>query len=294
VSARRPFYFVGRAVEAMARRPSVAFVSILTIFVAAFVIGLFAAVLRGGERLLGAWAGEIHISVYLDPAADLDAARAAAQTAAPGRTVEAVSAPVALQRFRASLGAQGALLDGLRPDLLPPSVEVRAPGIALAEARSLAARLQGVPGAREVDYGNAWLERLERLLQRLRWAGIGLFVALALGAAVLVANTLRLGVFARRDEIDIMRLVGATDLFVETPFLLEGLLQGLAGGVLAAGALVGICALALPGLATAGLPLARSEVLPPALIGAVVGGGAALGLLASALAVGRELGRRAR
>jgi len=290
---RRPLYFVGRAVEAMARQPRVALVAIVTIFVAAFIIGLFAAVLRGGERLLATWAGEVHISVYLDPAADLDAARAAAQAAAPGRTVEAVSAPEALQRFRASLGAQGALLDGLRPDLLPPSVEVRAPGIALAEASALAARLQRVPGAREVDYGNAWLERLERLLQRLRWAGIALFAALALGATVLVGNTLRLGVFARRDEIDIMQLVGATDLFVETPFLLEGLLQGLAGGLLAAGALLALAALALPKLAAAGLALGRPEVLPPSLIAAVVGGGSALGLLASALAVGRELRRRA-
>jgi cell division transport system permease protein len=111
---------------------------------------------------------------------------------------------------------------------------------------------------------------------------------------VLVANTLRLGVFARRDEIEIMQLVGATDLFVETPFLLEGLLQGLAGGLLAAGALLALAAVALPSLAAAGLALGRPEVLPPALIAAVVGGGAGLGLLSSALAVGRELGRRAR
>lgn len=290
---RRPGYFLGRALEAMARGPRVALVATLTLFVALFVTGLFAGALRGGERLLAAWAGEVRISVYLEPTADLERAREVVAAAAAGRQVEAVSSPEALRRFRAALGPQGGLLDGVKPDLLPPSVEVSAPGIRLAEARALAARLAAVPGVREVDYGNAWLEQLERLLHRLRWAGAALFAALAAGAAVLVSNTLRLGVFARRDEIEIMKLVGATDLFVEAPFLIEGLLQGVLGGLLAAGVLLAVAAAAVPALAGAtGLPLARTDLVPGALLAAQVGGGAALGLLSSALAVGRELRRR--
>jgi cell division transport system permease protein len=272
----------------------VALVATLTIFVAVLVTGLFAAALHGAERLLAAWAGEVQISVYLEPGADLAAARAAAAAAAPGRAVEAVSSEEALRRFREALGPQGGLVDGIAPGVLPPSIEVRAPGASLAAARELARRLQAVPGAREVDFGNAWLEKLERLLVRLRWAGAVLFAALAVGAAVLVANTLRLGVFARRDEIEIMKLVGATDSFVQAPFLIEGLLQGVAGGALAAGALLAGAALGLPRLAAAlGLAagLTRADVLPPALLGALVGGGAALGLVASALAVARELRR---
>ncbi len=278
----------------MARGPRVTLVATGTIFVAVFVIGLFAAALHGAGKVLAAWAGEVQISVYLDPSADLEAARAAAAAAAPGRAVEAVTAQEALRRFREALGSQGALLDGLRPEVLPPSVEVRAPGIRLDEARSLAKRLEAVPGAREVDYGTAWVERLERLLTRLRWAGSALFLALAVGAAVLVGNTLRLGVFARRDEIEIMKLVGATDAFVELPFLIEGLLQGLAGGALATGALFAVTALVLSrlggelGLA---VPIARGDLLPPALLAALVAGGGALGTIASALAVGRELKR---
>ncbi|HEX9290279.1 MAG TPA: permease-like cell division protein FtsX [Anaeromyxobacteraceae bacterium] len=294
MSLRRPLYFVRRALDAMARGPRVALVATGTIFVAVFVTGLFAATLHGAERLLATWAGEVQISVYLDPAADLAAARAAAAAAAPGRDVEAVTADEALRRFKETLGREGALLEGVRPEVLPPSIEVRAPGIRLAAARLLAKRLEAVPGAREVDYGNAWLERLERLLDRLRWTGAALLAALAAGAAVLVANTLRLGVFARRDEIEIMKLVGATDGFVEAPFLIEGLLQGVAGGALAAGALLAGAALTLPRVAAAlalASPVVRADVLPPALLAALVAGGAALGLVASALAVGRELRR---
>jgi cell division transport system permease protein len=290
----RPTYFVRRALEAMVRRPRIALVATGTIFVAVLVTGAFAAALHAGERLLGAWAGETEISVYLDPAADLAAARDAAAALAPGRAVEAVTSGEALRRFRAALGPEGALLDGLGEKVLPPSIEIRAPGITLPQARALAARLQAVPGARDVDYGNAWIEKLERLVERLRWAGAALLAAIAVGAAVLVANTLQLGVFARRDEIDIMKLVGATDSFVQVPFLIEGLLQGVAGGALAAAALVAGCAAGLPRLAAGfGLAgaLAPGELVTASTVLALVAAGAGLGLVASALAVARELRR---
>jgi cell division transport system permease protein len=292
---RQPLYFLRRALDAMARGPRVTLVATGTIFVAAFLTGLFAGALHGAQRLLAAWAGEVQISVYLDPSADLEKARAAAAAAAPGRAVEVVTESEALRRFREALGPQAGLLDGLEPGVLPPSVEVRAPGIGAAEARALAKRFESIPGAREVDYGSAWLERLERLLARLRWAGAALFAALAVGAAVLVANTLRLGVFARKDEIEIMKLVGATDAFVETPFLIEGLVQGVLGGALAAAALVAAAGLALPRIGAAlGLAMAipRSDLFPPVLLVALVAGGGALGTIASALAVRRELRQR--
>jgi cell division transport system permease protein len=147
---------------------------------------------------------------------------------------------------------------------------------------------------REVDYGSAWLERLERLLTQLRWAGTALFSALAVGSAVLVANTLRLGVFARRDEIEIMKLVGATDGFVGAPFLIEGLVQGLAGAGLAVLALLGAQAALLPRL-TAAVSLAgrltRADVLPTPLLLGLLAGGAALGLVASSLSLLKFLRR---
>jgi len=288
----RPFSFLRRAIEAMARGPFTTAVAVGTIFVAVLLTGLFAAVLGGGERLLASWAGDVQLSVYLEPGADLARAAAAAEKLAGGREVEPVTPAEALRRLRASLGNEAAVLDGVGEGVLPASVEVRAPGVGLGEARELAQRLAAVPGAREVDFGNAWLERVERLLRRLRWAGLGLFGVLALGTAVLVSNTLRLGVFARRDEIEIMRLVGATDAWVEAPFLIEGTLQGVLGSALAVAVLAGLHALVAPRVAEAvglGAPLALGEVLPARLLLALVGGGAALGLLASALAVGRWL-----
>ena len=291
----RPVHAVRRALGAMARGPYVTLVGVATIFVAAFATGLFAAALGGAERLLQAWAGEVQLSVYLAPGADLEAAARAARAIAPGRAVEAVPAATALRRLAAELGDEARVLEGVGPGALPDAVEVRAPGISLAGARELAARLEGgVPGAAEVDYGNAWLETLERHVHRARLAALVLFGALALATAVLVSNTLRLAVFARRDEIEIMKLVGATDGFVSGPFLIEGFLQGIIGAGLAAATLVALHAIVVPRLgsavAVAGT-LRLSDTLPPPLLAGLVLGGGAVGLLGSALSVARTLRR---
>lgn len=292
--AFRPLYFTRRALEAMARGPYVALVGTATIFVAVFATGLFAAALGGAERLLAVWAGEVQISVYLAPGADLAALRAAVAAAAPGRTVRVVPAAEALRGLAADLGDDAKVLEGVGPGALPDAVEVAAPGISLAGARALAARLRALPGAADVDYGNAWLESLERFIQRARTASLVLFVALALATAILVSNTLRLAVFARRDEIEIMKLVGATDGFVAAPFLIEGLAQGLLGAGLATGALLAVHAAVVPRLRAAvriADALTLRDTLPPALLLALLAGGALVGLLGSALSVARTLRR---
>ncbi len=290
----RPVHSTRRAIEAMVRGPYVALVGTATIFVAIFSMGLLAAVLGGAERLLQGWAGEVRISVYLAPGADLEEAARAARAAAPGREVEAVPADTALRRLAEALGEEAGVLEGVGPGVLPDAVEVSAPGISLAGARALAARLRLVPGAAEIDYGNAWLERLEALVARARVAGLALFAFLAIATAVLVSNTLRLAVFARREEIEIQKLVGATDGFVSAPFLIEGALQGLAGGALAVLALLALHGLVVPRLqAAVGLAaaLTLADTLPLRLALALVGGGGAVGLLASALSVARTLRR---
>jgi cell division transport system permease protein len=290
----RPVYFTRRAIAAMARGPYVALVGTATIFVAVFATGLLAASLGGAERLLQQWAGEVQLSVYLAPGADLEAAARGAREIAAGREVEAVPAATALRRLATSLGEEARVLEGVGPGALPDAVEVRAPGISLAAARELAGRLATIPGAAEVDFGNAWLEQLERFVARGKIAALVLFAALAVATAVLVSNTLRLAVFARREEIEIMKLVGATDGFVSAPFLIEGVLQGLLGAGLAVLALLALHALLVPRLQAAvaiagGLRLA--DTLPPGLVLALVAAGGAVGLLGSALSVARTLRR---
>ena len=287
-------YFVRRALESMRRRPHVTLVAVATIWVAVFVTGLAAAALSAGERLLAGFAGDVQVAVYLQKGADVVAARDAARAIAAGRKVEVVRPADAMARLRASLGDDGALLEGVEAEVLPASIEVNAAGLTVTQVRALADRLKKVPGAKDVDDGNAWLDGAEQLLAGLHAAGLALFAGLALGTAILVSNTLRLGVFARRDEIEIMKLVGATNAFVQAPFLIEGLLQGLLGAILATLALLGVrAALAarVGALLHDSAALSRAALLPGRLLAALVLGGAVLGLLASALAVSRHLRR---
>jgi len=283
-----------RAVDALRRAPFVAAVAVGTLFVAVLLTGAFASALGAGERLLAAWAGEVPVSVYLARGADLEVARSAAERLAPGAVVEAVTPREAMRRLRASLGDQGRVLDGLGDDVLPASVEVHVHGLSLSRARELAARLRDVPGAAEVDDGAAWLSRLENLLRQGRVVGLALLALVAFATAILVSNTLRLAVYARREEIEIMKLVGATDVYVGAPILLEGALQGLAGAALAVGALAASIWVLLPRLREA-LPIAaritRADLLPGSLLAALLLGGTALGLAASALSLRRFLRR---
>jgi cell division transport system permease protein len=283
-----------RALDALLRAPFVTAVAVGTLFVAVLLTGAFAATMGAGERLLAAWAGEVPVSVYLAPGADPVAAREAAERLAPGAWIELVTSAEAMRRLRASLGDQGRVLDGLGDGVLPASVEVHVKGLSPSGARALGARLRDVPGAAEVDDGAAWLARLEGLLAQGRVVGLALLVLLVVATAILVSNTLRLAVYARRDEIEIMKLVGATDGYVGAPILLEGMLQGLAGAGLAVGALAGAAWALLPRLREA-LPIAArvtgADLLPGSLLGALLLGGTALGLLASALSLRRFLGR---
>jgi cell division transport system permease protein len=283
-----------RAVDALRRAPFVTVVAVGTLFVAVLLTGAFAAALGAGERLLAAWAGEVPVSVYLVRGADLEVARGAAEKLAPGAAVEAVTPRDAMRRLRASLGEQGRVLDGLGDDVLPASVEVHVRGLSLSRARALAARLREVPGAAEVDDGAAWLSRLENLLRQGRVVGLALLALVAVATAILVSNTLRLAVYARREEIEIMKLVGATDGYVSAPILLEGALQGLAGAALAVGVLAASSWALVPRLREA-LPIAaritRADLLPGSLLVALLLGGTALGLVASALSLRRFLRR---
>jgi cell division transport system permease protein len=124
--------------------------------------------------------------------------------------------------------------------------------------------------------------------------GLALLALVAAATAVLVSNTLRLAVYARREEIDIMKLVGATDGYVSAPILLEGALQGLAGAALAAGVLAASTWVLVPRLREA-LPIAAritpADLLPGSLLAALLLGGTALGLVASALSLRRFLRR---
>lgn len=153
-------------------------------------------------------------------------------------TVRFVSKQEALERMRQSFGGRATVLeavDDINP--LPDSFEVHVarPDQVAPVAEAIAA----MPGVEKVDYKQATVDKLFRLTAAVRGLGVVVALLLVLGSTVVISNAIRLTVFARRREVAIMKLVGATDWFIRWPFVLEGLALGVGGAALAVGALAG-------------------------------------------------------
>jgi cell division transport system permease protein len=270
-------------------------VSVLTISLSLFIGASFVLMLFVARALLTSWGAQASVTLYLDKQTTDAQARALVHQVrmqAAGVEVAYVDRGLALQRLRVELGDLSGALDGLAQNPLPPSLEVT-PRVSLlpAEVRMLAMQLAQLPGVAEVDYGREWLDKLEALARGLRVFGAGALLTVLGAALLVVANTIRLAVYARRDEIEIMKLVGATDGYVRAPFLLEGALQGLIGAALALGAVLAVQKWLLPTASqafafAAGL---RAPDFAPAHAAVFLGMGAFVGLCGSWLAVARFL-----
>ncbi len=287
-------YHLGQAARALGASPYGSAVAALTMAVALFLASVTWVAARAVESMLEATAAKARITVFVRPEVKATAALAqeAARMAGPGAAAVLVPPDVALTRLKADLGSTGRALDDLATNPLPSSIEVRlSPATiaheGLAAVHRAATRLRKLPFASDVDDGESFIAAVEAALEATKATGEALFGAALLIALFFIGAVARLSLVARRDEIEILRLVGATDRFIAAPFVLEGVFQGLAGGVLAA-VLVALLerfvvpeALSLVGFAR---DIAVAPLGPGWLL-VLVAGGAALGALASALSV---------
>ena len=224
------------AMEGLRHQPFVHTVSTITLAIALFTLGLARSAAHELDRLVGSLGGEVRVTVYLDPRAAPEVrAAAASRLRSQGMAVEEVSPRAAMERLVRELGPAAESLRGLSEEPLPPSLEVRVPERMRSpeSLRALATELRATPGVTGVDYGEQAVERLSSIARAVRWAGWVAFVVLVGATLIIVSATLQLAIYARREEVEIQKLVGATDRFVQAPFLLEGALQGLAGSYLA-------------------------------------------------------------
>jgi cell division transport system permease protein len=281
-----------RALINLWRAPLPSLLAVVTIALALFLGGAMAFSVLGARVLLASWGAQRTVTAYLDRALSEEQARAVAERLRadhPGVEVVLVSPAQALDRLRVQLGDLGGALDGLSRNPLHATLELTPRGG--GDLRALADRVSNVGGVAEVDYGREWVDRLEALGGALRGFGTASLALLAVAALLVVANTIRLAVYARRDEIEIMKLVGATDGYVRAPFLLEGALQGLCGAALAAAGLLAVQRLVLP-RAAAAFAFASGASAPHLAAqhcAVLAAAGALVGLCGSYLAVGRSL-----
>ncbi|MEX0690484.1 MAG: permease-like cell division protein FtsX [Gemmatimonadales bacterium] len=271
------------------RAPVLSALSVTTIAFALFVVGLFSLVALNLQAALDRVGERVEVVMYLRRGTPVEATVLAMddiQRFPEVARVEFVTEEEALLRAREELTEFRDIFDEFRDNPLPASLQVHL----LPEHRNattvavVADRLRGFRFAEDVRYGGDWVENLDRL--RGIAGGVGLLVGLAFAmtAVIIIGTTIRMTVLQRNREIQIMRLVGATDGFIRLPFLLEGALKGALGGLAA----VGLNYAALLAVSRV-LADSRFFTLPEA--GAIVLFGTALGFLASAVAVRRHLRR---
>lgn len=232
-------YFIQETLRSLRRNNWMSFASVGTVAVSLFVLGVFLLLVLNMNRLASSLESQVQISVYLadglsesarkDIASDIEALQGIEE-------IRYVPKEEAKKRLAKRLGDQKYLLDALgEKNPLPDSFEVVLKSPALVE--TAAAAITRMDGVEQAKYGQDVIEHLFAITRLIRIFGLALMVLLAGATLFIISNTIRLTVFARRKEVAIMKYVGATDWFIRWPFLLEGMVLGFVGGVLAAIAL---------------------------------------------------------
>lgn len=269
---------------AFRRAPLLGLLSVTTIAFSLFAFGLFGLLAVNLRAALLEVENRVEIRVFLADGTSEDAIAALLGDATAFPEVARagfVSPDSGLARARLELPEFKDVLDVA---VLPASVEVRLKDGFRdpTHVKNVAGRLSSYPFVDEVRYGEEWVEKLYRIRTIAAFAGTGLGLVFAFVAIIVIGSTIRMAVLSRAREIEIMRLVGATDWFVRSPYLIDGLLKGLLGGLIA---------LLLTWIASTVVSrnLVATTFFAPWQIAAGLTTGALIGLAGSALSVGRHL-----
>jgi cell division transport system permease protein len=288
-------YFVSEALLSLWRGRRSSVLSILTIAIALFVLGVFLLVSENLTRVVEDWSRSAEFSVYLRD--DVAAAERAAVEAALRQEpfvagVDAVSKDEALARFRRNFPDLAPAAAAGAENPFPASFEVRlgSAAVDVPALERLSGSIKRMPGVSDVRYDRRWLDRLASVGAFVRSAGLFLAGVLILAAGLTVTNVVRLALYARRDEVEIMELVGAPMAFIRGPFICEGIIQGGLGAALSLAVLRGALEAARPRLAAMASGLTDFETvqfLPAAAMALVVAGGMLVGCIGGLVAARR-------
>jgi cell division transport system permease protein len=232
-------YFIVEAAGSLWRGRRAAILAVLTIGAGLFVLGFFLILNTNLQRLTAQWGEAAEFAVYLRDdvtAEQTQAVKDIVEKSGLAASQQQVTKEQAANRFKQEFPDLGATAARLTRNPFPASIEVRlrtdARGAEEA-VNTLASSLSLRPGVSDVRYDRRWLTRLNGIIRFVRTIGLIIVAMLAIAAALTVANVVRLAAHARRDEIEIMQLVGAPLTYVRGPLVLEGVMQGGGGALLA-------------------------------------------------------------
>jgi cell division transport system permease protein len=247
-------YFVREAFRRLWVSKRTSFVSVAMIAMSLFILGGFMLVSENLERAVTRWQGKSRVNVYLEIEATPDQIHSidAYLASRPDLHIRRfITREQALARFRSYFASLSGVVGQLDENPFPASFEVEVtPAIVQSRAFDQEMKtLRSLPAVEQVQFDWEWVRRLRRIIDLVNAVGLTAGGILALAAAFTIANVIRLTMLTYREEIEIMRLVGATERIIRGPFLIEGILQGTIGGIVAVALLLGTFELARRALA---------------------------------------------
>ena len=287
-----PYYGL-QALQNVRKNWLVHVVGVSTMVISFLIFGAFLLLFYNMDSWIHGWGDSFSMSIYLSDNAGESVRNDIVSfiQEIPGAHIDRIiTKEQALDDLKRALGREARVLDGLTKNPLPASIEVvfRASKGARPDPDKLQNELESLAGVEEVQYSEEWLHRFEGLMRVFRLAGLIIGGLLGLGVLFIVTNTIKLTIYSRQEEIGIMKLVGATDWFVKTPFLLEGFMQGIVSGFLSLIILYsGYLFLSLKKADILGLALLEFRFIPNSYLLVILLVSGSLGLLGSFIAVGR-------
>ena len=286
-------YYFKHAVSNILSNQWIHFISIGTISISLLLFGAFTLFFVNVNTWMVEWGQSLSMSVYLKDGIQRDVKDEIESiiNGLPGAEITGyVSKEKAEVDLIAALGEQAGLLDGITSNPLPASFEITFKDRKehKVDAKRIKVFLEQLDGVDEVQYSEQWLERFEGLIYILKLGGLIVGGLFSVAVLFIITNTIKLTIYSRRDEIEIFKLVGATDWFVKMPFLIEGAIQGVLSGFIAL--LILFLAYSLFSLKTVhifGLPVMDIVFLPYGYMLLIFIFSLLLGLTGSFIAVGR-------
>jgi cell division transport system permease protein len=268
-------------------------ISIGTITISLLIFSSFQLISVNLYNWVQDW-GESHsMSVYLEDGIDkkmIDEIRARIKDIPGAEIKKFISKEEALKLMAKALSAQEGLLEGLKNNPLPASFEIHfiAQGRKGIKPADIKSSLEKFAGVDEVQYNEQWVERFEGIVYFLRLGGMIIGGMLCLAVLFIITNTIKLNIYSRREEIEIYKLVGATDWFIKFPYLIEGTVQGAFSGLFTVLLILIIYSvLSVKTVHMLGLPMLNIVFLPLAHLTFLIFLSVSLGLLGAYIAVGR-------
>lgn len=227
--------YIKRAVKDIFKNVYLNSVAVITIALSVLIISTFGVFVLNANDMVAAWKKDVRIMVYLAPGVTGDKLldlETEIREFKGVNSVDFISKEAALEFLKEKMQGQSSLLENLDENPLPDAFEIHLdPDMnKVEEVEALAGHISALSKVTDVEYGQVWLKRFAGIFTLFRLAAFGIGGLFFMASVFIIANTIRLVLYQRRDEIEIMRLVGATDTFIKMPFYVEGMILGASGG----------------------------------------------------------------